>query len=171
MDLDDLKLRVDAPYPEITDATDDPNTVAVIKNLATSRDSELNAILIYTYQSVIADKTKEDIAKIFEEISIVEMTHLDMLMHAITDFGGVPKYEDAHGTPYATTNINYTMKLREMLLNNIRGEQQAIDAYNQAILRVKNESLKQLFARIIKDEELHKKAFKYILDNVSFMSI
>lgn len=171
MNLDDLVLRLDAPYPEIVGATDDPSTVAVLKNLATSRESELNAILQYGYQAVISDKTAEDIAKVIEEISIVEMTHLEMLMHAITEFGGVPKYEDSRGVPYATTNINYTMKLREILLGNIRGEQMAIDSYTQAISRVKNESLKQLFARIIKDEELHIKAFKYILDNVTFMSI
>ncbi len=171
MDLDNLEIRVKTPYPKITGAKNDPSTVAILKNLATSRSSELSAILTYIYQSVIADKTHEDIAKLIEEIGIVEMTHLDMLMHAITEFGGNPRYEDAKGVPFSTTNINYATKLKEMLVNNIRGEEMAIEDYTRAIGLVRNDSLKSLFARIIEDEECHIRAFKYLLDNVNFMSV
>ena len=98
------------------------------------------------------DKTKDEIGEIFEEIGIVEMTHLDMLMHAITDFGGVPRYEDSTGNQYNTGNINYSIKLKDMLNNNIQAEQKAIEHYNEAIKRVKNESLKDLFKRLAERE-------------------
>ena len=171
MNLENIKVRVDKPYPEITNAKDDFQTVNILKNLANDRNSELRASLQYVYQSVVADKTDEDIATIFEEIGIVEMMHLDMLMHAIEDFGGNPVYEDSFGNMFNSSFVNYTTKLKEMLDNNIRGEQMAIEAYTQAINRVSNESLKQLFMRIIEDEKQHIEVFKTIRNNVKFLSI
>ncbi len=171
MDLKDLELRSNLPYPEIVDAKDDPRTVSVIRSQATSRFSELSAVLQYIYQSVVSNNVMEDVASIFEEIAIVEMMHLDMLMHAITSFGGVPKYEDTQGNAYNTNCINYSMKLKDMLDLNIKAENIAIANYKEAINHVNNESLKKLFARIILDEECHIKVFKYIKDNVQFLSI
>jgi len=171
MNFDDIRVRIDKPYPEIEDPVQCKKTVAVLKNLATSRRGELTAILQYIYQSVMSDSIREDIGGIFEEIAIVEMTHLDMLMHAIVDFGGMPKYEDSQGQIFSTSNINYSMKLKEMLDNNINDESMAIAEYKQAINMVQNRSLKDLFARFIEDEELHKEVFKKIRDNVTFLSI
>ena len=171
MNLEDIKVRANEPYPEIVGATRDMMTVGIIKNLATSRVGELKAILQYTYQSVISDKTNEEIARILEEIAIVEMMHLDLLMHAETDFGGDPRYEDAQGNMFNTSLMNYTTKLREMLDYDIAGEYKAIEEYQQAIKRVKNESLKELFARIIEDEKMHIVALETIKNNVEFLSI
>ena len=171
MNLEDIDIKINKQYPEIVGAVDDPQTVAILKNLATSKMGELNGVLQYVYQSVIADKTNSDIARIFEEIGIVEMMHLDMLMHAITDFGGIPKYEDANGNIYNVSNINYTQKLKDMLQNNIKDEMMAIEAYTVARNKVKNQSLKDLLDRIILDEQKHLEIFKKLLNNVTFMSV
>ncbi len=171
MDFQDIEVRINKPYPEIVGAVDDSNTVAILKNLANSRIGEMTASSQYVFQSVVADKTNEEIAEIFEEIGVVEMMHLDMLMHAIADFGGVPRYEDANGNYFNTANLNYSLKLMDMLDNNIRAETIAIDNYMLAIERVKNQSLKDLFARIIEDEKRHIEIFKKIKNNVEFMSI
>lgn len=171
MNLDNIRVRVDKDYPEIVDAVDCKKTVNIIKNLATSRHSELTAILQYTYEAVIADKFMDNIGGIIEEISIVEMMHLELLMHAIVDFGGQPKFEDSQGQIFNTSNINYTMKLKEMLDNNINAEMMAIEQYSHAIDMVSNASLKELFARIIEDEKRHIEVFKEIRDNVTFLSI
>lgn len=171
MNIEDIEVKINKPYPEIVDAKEDMSTVAILKNLASSRVGELGGVLQYIYQSVIADKTNEDIAAIFEEIGIVEMMHLDMLMHAIVSFGGVPKYEDAQGNYFNSAHINYSMKLKEMLENNIKAETIAIENYQMASSRVDNKSLKDLLNRIIEDEERHKEIFKRIQDNVTFMSV
>ena len=171
MNFEDVEVKVNLPYPEIVDATNDYSTVVILKNLATSTKGELNGVLQYIYQSTIAAATNEEIASIFEEIGIVEMMHLDMLMHAISDFGGNPKYEDANGNAFNLSNINYSIKLKDMLQANIKSEQFAIEAYSQAIEKVKNQSLKDLFERIIKDEKRHMDIFKKILNNVTFLSI
>ncbi|MBE5741124.1 MAG: hypothetical protein E7351_01140 [Clostridiales bacterium] len=171
MDFEDIQIRVEKPYPEIEGAREDMTTVSILKNLANSRSGELNAVLQYVYQSCVSDKTMQDIADIFEEIGIVEMMHLHILMHAIGEFGGIPKYEDSHGVGYNTGNVNYTTKLKDMLDNNIRAETFAIEQYNLAINRVKNDSLKRLFARIIEDEERHLEIFKTLKNRVHFFSI
>lgn len=171
MNFDDIKVRVDKPYPEIANAKDDPQTVAILKNLANNRGGELRAVLQYVYQSVLADKTDEDIATIFEEIGIVEMMHLDMLMHAITSFGGTPEYADSQRNFFNANMVNYTGKLKDILDANIQGETMAIENYTQAIQRVNNQSLKDLFLRIIEDEKRHVEIFKTIRDNVKFLSV
>lgn len=170
MNFEDIEVKIDKPYPEIINTNEDITTVAVLKNLANGRVGESSAILQYIYQSVIADKTMQNIAAIFEEIGIVEMIHLDMLMHAISLFGGIPKYDDAQGNFFNTANLNYTLKLKDMLENNIKAESMAIEGYKQAITKVKNESLKQLFERIIEDEKRHIEIFKRIRESVTFLS-
>ena len=99
------------------------------------------------------------------------MMHLDLLMHAIADFGGIPKYEDASGYSFNVSNINYSLKLKDMLQNNIKDEMMAIEAYTTAKERVKNQSLKNLLDRIILDEQKHLEVFKQLLNNVTFMSV
>ena len=171
MNFENITVKIDKPYPQITNAKDDPQTVAVLKNLANTRSGELRAVLQYIYQSVVADGVEEEIATIFEEIGIVEMMHLDMLMHSITEFGGTPEYNDSQRNFFNANMVNYTTKLSEMLDNNIQGESLAIENYKQAILRVENQSLKDLFARIIEDEVQHIKVFKKIRDSVRFLSV
>ena len=171
MNFEDLQVKINKPYPELVDVMEDMSTVAILKNLVSGRVGELPATLQYVYQSVIAGKTNQEISDVFEEIGVVEMIHMDMLMHAVTLFGGVPKYEDSQGNFYNTANVNYSLKLREMLDNNIRAETMAIENYQMAIGKVKNESLKDLFARIIEDEQRHLEIFKKIRDNVEFMSV
>lgn len=171
MNFEDVEIKIDKPYPEIINATDDRETVAILKNLATSKTGEIGGILQYIYQSVVSNRINADIASIFEEIGIVEMIHLDLLMNAIVDFGGVPKYEDAMGNLFNVSNINYSLKLKDMLQSNIKDEQIAIENYSRAIDRVKNVSLKDLLERIKLDEEKHLQIFKQILNNVTFMSV
>ena len=115
MNLQDIEVRVNKEYPEIVDASPDRETVAILKNLATSKSGELGGVLLYIYQSVVSNKIDENISSIFEEIGIVEMMHLDLLMNAIVDFGGTPKYEDALGSAFNVNGINYSIKLKDML--------------------------------------------------------
>lgn len=171
MNLEEIEVKIDKPYPQIKNAQDDYKTVAILKDLSMSRIGELSAILSYTYQSVVSKNVLDDVSEVLEEIGIVEMMHLDLLMHATKEFGGVPTYEDSQGSVFNTKYINYNMKLKDILENNIKMETVAIEKYNYAIQNVSNESLKNLFARIIEDEKRHIEIFRYILNNVKFLSI
>ncbi|MBR6778541.1 MAG: manganese catalase family protein [Clostridia bacterium] len=171
MNLEDVVVKANSPYPQIENAIEDKTTVMILKNLLSARSGEVNGVMQYLYQSEVANKTNSEIADVFEEISIVEMMHLKLLMDAIIKFGGNPKFEDAQGNMFNAGYVNYSNKLRDMLESNIFAESKAIENYEEAIKRVSNESLKKLLARIIEDEELHIKVFKKIRDNVEFLSI
>ncbi len=171
MEIKDLKIKAEKLYPELENVVEDRQAVTVLKNLLSSNRGEMAGVLQYIFQSVEANKTNQEIGNLFEEISVVEMLHTNLLMNAITEFGGVAKFEDAYGNIFNGNYINYSLKLKEMLEHNIKAEQQAIEDYLSAIKTVKNESLKQLFERIIEDEKLHLDAFKTVRDTVQFMSI
>jgi len=171
MNFENILVKVDKPYPKIENANDDKLTVAVLKNLILSRGGELTATLQYMFQSVVAGEVNAEISDILEEIAIVEMMHIEMLMQAIKTFGGVPKYQDAQGVNFNSGFVYGSTKLKEMLDANIMGEQKAIEDYTNAINKVGNLSLKNLFKRIIEDEQLHIKVFKTIKNNVEFLSI
>lgn len=170
MNLDDVLVKDDKSYPEIEGAINSPKTVAVLKNLMAGNMGELTAVLQYFYQSSIARVVDEKIGEILEEISIVEMSHIELLSHAIVDFGGEPRYENSKGQYYSANSIFYSSKLREMLDANILAEEKAIEEYKVAIKEVENPSLKNLFARIIDDEQLHLKIFTYLRNNVKFLA-
>lgn len=170
MDLTNFLVRDKLNYPEIVGAENSPKTVAILKKLMSSSDGELRATLQYFYQSSISKDVEKEISKILEEISIVEMSHVELLSRAIVDFGGDPRYDNAQGQYFNAQNINYSSRLKELLEANIVGENMAIENYQKAIDLVSNESLKGLFRRIIEDEKLHLKIFIYIRDNVKYMS-
>ena len=171
METSNIKIRANTPYPEITNATNDPRTVLILKDLMSSREGELLAILQYVFQSGIARQIDNNIADILEEIAVVEMEHLEVLRNAIIEFGGVPKYDNSKGQAFNTNYINYSTKLKDMLDANIQGEEQAIKNYTNAQMMVNNQSLKNLFARILEDEQLHLNVFKTLRNTVSFLSL
>lgn len=171
MEINNIQIRSNNPYPEIVGGTNDARIVSMLKDLLASREGEITGVMQYFYQSRIAQAVDEDIAKLLEEISVVEMEHMEMLMNAIIDFGGNPTYTNNKGQFFNTGYVNCSQKLKDMLDTNVFSEQQAIDDYTKAQRMTNNQSLKNLFARIIEDEELHLKAFKFLRDNVKFLSI
>lgn len=98
-----------------------------------------------------------------KEVAIVEMHHHEMLGKAIYALGGYPVM--GARTWWNGSFANYTLDPRKYLLENIRGEKNAIVNYERTILNLTDESVKTLLARIIIDEEIHIKVFKDLLSN------
>lgn len=171
MEISEITVKSSAPYPEIVGATSNVKTVRVLKNLMSGYESELRAVLQYFFQSSLINKIQGEISDLLEEIAIVEMMHLEMLSHAIVDFGGEPRYDNGQGYYFNTEAVNYTTKLKDALEVNIKGEETAIRDYTNAINMVDNESLKNLFKRIIEDEKLHIEAFNYLKNTIKFLSV
>ena len=171
MEITNIKIRGNTPYPQIINANNDARTVQVLKDLLSSKEGEITGIMQYFYQASIAKQTNQDIADILEEISIVEMEHMELLMDAIIAFGGNPTYSNSQGQPFNANYINYSTKLKDMLDANISGEEQAIKNYYKAQQLVSNMSLKELLARIVEDEQLHLQAFKTLRNTVGFLSL
>ncbi len=171
MDLSEIKIRQEQDYPKIHNANECPRTVGILKDLISGRGGELNAVLQYIYQSTVADKADVDLGELFEEVGIVCMHHTGLLMHAVTEFGGLPKYEDSNGYSFNANCVNYAYKLKDILDVNLTLTQNQIDHYKQAINLVKNDSLKNLLIRILKDKELWLQSLKLLRGTVKFLSV
>ena len=129
------------------------------------------AAVLWFWYPLHKKQVDENIAEIFEEISIVEMEHAQLLMDAIVEFGGIPKYINSKNQPFTTSYLNYDLKLKDMLENNIADEQQAIKEYTMYANMVTNPSLKALLLRIAEDEKLHLQTFKSLQNTIRFLSV
>jgi len=168
MDIKNLPTSAEGAYPEVMITTKDRNTANILQNLYCDCNSETEAVLGYIYQYYITQPMEEDIAEIFEKISITEMRHHELLGKTIVKLGGVPYYVNGRNMPFRISCINPTRNLKEILRNNIKDEERAIENYERAIDRIDNESIKDLLKRIIEDEQVHLKTLQTVLEYVSF---
>lgn len=171
MEIRDIRVRADGDYPQIINADNNPRVVATLKDLLSARAGEITGVMQYFYQSRIAHNVEDEISQILEEISVVEMGHMELLMNAIIDFGGVPTYANSRAQFFNSNYVNYSTKLKDMLDADIIAEETAIRDYSNAINQVQNQSLRNLLSRIIEDEQLHLQTLKRLRDSVSFLSI
>ena len=170
MDYENLCLNSKDPFPEIENAVRDNKTVGILKDLISDRGGELFATLMYSFQQFVCKEKAQQISKIIEEISIVEMKHMELLSNAMIQFGGVPVFTNERGEYFNANYVNYTTNLYEILTTDIKAEKGAVEAYTQAANMVTNESLKNLLLRIRADEECHLSVFEKLLREVEFFT-
>ncbi len=158
----DLPTRSTLPFPVLTNVVPSAKTVQLLKKLCYSKGSELTAITTYLYQDWQLYPKYQDIANELEQISIAEMTHLDVLSNAIVAFGGTPNYSFEE-TFWTGKNVSSSTRLPDIMYENIMAENKAIEDYEEAIKNVDNESLKKIFEKIIEDEKTHISIFQAII--------
>lgn len=165
--LQQIKTSVDKPYPQLKDVTPNRKDVKVLKGLAFGRNGELSAILTYLYQHYVLSNDYKDIKDILEKISITEMTHYELLSDAIVAFGGDPTLTDGMGNVWTGRNVSQITDVKQILINNIESEQEAVKQYLMATKTTGNLSLAELYLRIIEDEQLHISIFEELLKNLN----
>ena len=163
-------ISKDTPYPTLVDPTPNVHTVAILQNLLAAHNSELTAVLQYTFQTQIVSRFDRDIAKRIAEVARVEMHHMDLLGNAIVAFGGKPKFKDARNRFFNGVYVNYADNLKAMLQANIESEECACLEYERAAKEVRNASLQDLLLRIRDEEVLHRNLFEKILLSACFWS-
>lgn len=159
------EYSINLPYPKLT-GTLYPQDIRCIVDDYSGRASELTAVTQYIYQQYISHSFDETLAEELLGIAIVEMHHHELLGEAIAQMGGDP-IMGGSTCFWSGSNVNYTKNPITFLRNNIQAEYQAIANYRRSIACVRNESLKELLARIIMDEELHIRIFTEELERLS----
>ena len=96
--------------------------------------------MTYIYQNYITRLYNEDVADVLERIAITEMHHHDILGTTIARLGGNPVI-GADNCWWTGANVNYAVNLKEMLLDNIKAEQAAIQNYRRTIAKLTNQSI------------------------------
>lgn len=159
-----MKYYSDKPYPKIMVEKPNIEYAKILLFAYAGNVSEETAVHQYLYQSFVLED--EDVAKIIEQIGIVEMHHIEMLAETIQLLGMDPKYRvyclgeekywDASYVPYPKTMI-------EMLNQDIQSETEAIQNYQKIIELIDDKYIQQMIERIIEDEKIHLMIFKTLL--------
>ncbi len=122
-------------------------------------EGELTAITQYIYEH-IEFKCESQISNILLKIAIEEMRHVEILGEIIKKLGGKPIYINSQKQYWTSENVKYNFSnLDEMLEYNVKAEEKAIEGYKKAIIYTNNMYLKNVFERIILDEQKHKEIF------------
>lgn len=159
---DHLKYAVNLPYPK--PMVEMPNTEyanILLKDYA-GVVSEFTAVSLYSYQHFISDGQYQDYAELINGIAMVEMKHLELLGETIKHLGIKPIFIDnayPPGKPWNASYVNYSIPIKEMILEDMQSEQKAIETYKYHITLIQDGHVKKLLERIILDEELHLKLF------------
>lgn len=156
------KYTVNLPYPEPMIEMQNIQYANILLKDYAGAVSEFTAISLYVYQHFVSEGQYKDYEELIGGISIVEMKHLELLGKTIRLEGIKPMYMDNAcplGKIWNSKYVNYTTFIREMLMEDIRSEQNAIKNYRYHITLIQDRYIRKLLERIILDEELHVKLF------------
>lgn len=164
MNLKEIIIKPDEKYVELKGVRPNLNQARMLKNLAADNKSETKATFQYLYQHYIIDAFEPEIARILEEISIVEMTHYELLNEAILVLGGNVEVTDGNGTFFSTKFVEYEKNIYKFLQIDINNEYEAAEAYTRtAEATSANGNLSELLLQIADNEITHAKTLENIL--------
>ena len=157
------KYHVDLPYPEMTGIAPNKAYANIISGLYAGQTSEITAVMQYFYASCQLKKQYADAYTAFKYISVIEMEHMDILANVIIALGGDPEYtyRTNMGEKWWTAkNVRYSKTARQILIEAIIAEENAISGYMEACRCIKDEAVTAIIHRIIMDERLHLEIFR-----------
>lgn len=138
----------------------------VIDLLNAARSRELSAIAQYmAHHYELEDADYGKLAKKLKEIAIQEMKHAEALAERILFLKGTP-------TSKPDAEAKKGQKIEEMLATNIALEAQAVKMYNEASVvcaQEKDQVSKELFEKLLKEEEDHLNDFENIKGHIDKM--
>ena len=135
-----------------------------IKELKTKSERVYPEIVINAPNPAEAAVLQSDYAGKGSETTAI-MTYI--YQNYIARLGGNPVI-GADNCWWTGANVNYAVNLKEMLLDNIKAEQAAIQNYRRTIAKLTNQSIIETVECIIADEEVHIATFAVLLKYLEF---
>ena len=165
-----FQFSADKPYPEIQIEEQNKQYACAMLSNVGDCSSEMSAVSMYFYNSVIAKDQYPEIAQCFHKISVVEMHHLHIFARIAWLLGADPRlWCCSRGrTNYWSASSNpYTGHILTMLENAIYGEQETIEKYQMQMEYIKDENIVANLLRIIEDEKIHIEIFHDLYGMIS----
>lgn len=170
MDHNPILLFADpAPYPPIQVWGPDARYAKAMLSNIGSCNSEMSAVSLYFYNSIITRSSFEEVADCFHRISMVEMKHLDIFGRLAFLLGADPRLWSSNGKnpSYWSPGCNqYPGQIIRLLDNAIRGEHAMISKYRQQAAWIKDPNIVDILNRIILDEEHHIQIFHQLYQDI-----
>ncbi len=157
------------PYPPIRTQSRRPEYARAMLSNIGSDNSEMGAVSLYFYNSVILKPEHEAFAQCFHQISMVEMHHLDIFATLAFQMGMDPRLwcMRDRGRCYWTPAYNrYPREIRALIVNALRGEQSTIRKYTRQAEVIRDPDIVEILNRIILDERHHVELFRTMLDQL-----
>ena len=133
----------------------------MLSNMA-GTNSEMNAISLYIYNSLITEPEYKSFAACFENIAIVEMHHLDIFGQIALQIGADPRLWAVNRNKkqyWSPGYNNYPREIKEVLRNSIDSEKAAIEKYTAQAQSIRDTNIVENLNRIILDERRHLDVF------------
>lgn len=165
----ECKVTIELPYPPIQPETCKPEYAQAMLSNIGSDNSEMSAVSLYFYNSVILNPHYAKFAQSFHKISIVEMHHLDIFASLAYKMGLDPRLWSIQNQNkcYWTPAYNcYPRRIQEVIENAIKGERAAIQKYTRQMQTIQDANIVENLKRIILDEENHIEIFNSMLAQV-----
>ena len=166
MDLSTLTFFDPSPWPPIEVIDRNPQYGAAMLSNIGSCNSEISAISLYIYNSMITRSFFFDIAECFHRISISEMHHLNAFGELALQAGADPRlWSVKNGSlQYWSPACNrYPTRIGAIVSNSLNAELEAIKKYQSQTQWIKDCKINAVLNRVIADEECHVHIFRLIL--------
>lgn len=151
------EFEITQSYPSIH--VERPNRVyagAMLDNIG-GCNSEMSAVSLCFFNHLAAYRL-EDVAKVFHDISMTEMRHLEIFGTLARQLGETPRLwtRRGEGKVYWSPGYNhYPTALRPMLTNAISSERAAVRKYEAQAKFIRDANVVENLRRIIADERMH----------------
>ena len=157
------------PYPEV--CVKEPNIKyarAMLDNIAGS-NSETSAVALYFYNQLVTSHETE-ISKVFHDICITEMRHLEIFGSLALQLGENPRlwtYTGQNLVYWTPGYMSYPLELMNLLEFSIESEREAIKKYEQQIRWIADPNIIANLKRILVDERRHVQALTQLYEKYS----
>lgn len=151
-----------APYPEPRVLRPNRYYAMLLLEDYAGTVSEMTAINQYFYHYLTFEENYDDLAKLEECISIIEMFHLELLGETIRMLGVAPEYRTITNNQtvfWNATYVYYGHDVCDRLAADIAAEKRAIQTYRLHRQMIDDPYIKELLERIIMDEQHHLRLF------------
>ncbi|WP_349944015.1 ferritin-like domain-containing protein [Lacrimispora sp. BS-2] len=166
MDLSALVFSGNDPWPPIEILSQNKRYAAAMLSNIGDCNSEMSAISLYTYNSMITRNFFFDIAECFHKISIVEMHHLNTFGELAIMLGADPRlwsYKNGRLRYWTPACNRYPTRIGPLVSNALASELEAIRKYQDQADWIDDCKIKAILNRIIADELCHVQIFRNIL--------
>lgn len=170
MDLSTLAFADNSPWPSIEVVSQNKRYAAAMLSNIGACNSEMSAISLYVYNSIITKSYFFDIAECFHKISIVEMHHLNIFGELSIMLGADPRlwsYQNGSMRYWSPACNRYPTRIGALVTNALNGELEAIKKYQSQAQWIEDCNIKAILNRIIADELCHVEIFRFILTELN----
>ncbi|WP_394525761.1 ferritin-like domain-containing protein [Lacrimispora sp. JR3] len=166
MDLSTLVFEDSSPWPSIeVDSKNQRYAAAILSNIGAC-NSEMSAISLYVYNSLLTKSYFSDIAECFHRIGIVEMHHLNVFGELSILLGADPRlwsYQNGRMQYWSPACNRYPTRIGAIVTNALNGELEAIKKYQSQVQWIEDSNIKAILNRVTADELCHVEILRFIL--------